>query len=828
MPLPLPPPRRGDLVRIRAERWRVERHVAYGDVALVEVTGRDRSNTGQRARFLLPFEPLDRLTDAHTPRVVRPARWRRHARRVLAGAAPDARALRAAANAAAAILPFQLEPALAVAHGISCRLLIADEVGLGKTVQAGLLIAEARRRQPDAHVLIAVPAGLREQWQDELRRRFHLPSLLLDAASLAQARPGLTAGANPWGAHAIVIVSIDYVKRPEAMRAIEALVWDVVVFDEAHTLCSHSERSTAAALLAERARTVVLLSATPHGGDDEAFTRLCGIGSLGDRSPLLLFRRTRHDVGLTVSRRAVWLRVRPTPAERAMHTALLAYARGVWAEADPEQGARLALAVLTRRASSSAASLVRSIERRLAALDHPDDNPPVRQIGLPLGDADAGDEAPATALIAPGLHDTAEECRQLRRLRDVARLAAVRESKLLALTRLLRRTKEPAIVFTEYRDTLSQLAAQAALRDAAQLHGGMTRGDRAAALRRFTTGQTRLLLATDAASEGLNLHERCRLVVHLELPWTPLRLEQRVGRVERIGQRRRVHALHLIAADTGEETVVARLLQRMTRIRRTLDRLRMSETAPDAILRAVLGGPAPAATAAAGGRALPPGVLVPNLRELATQEATRLHAARRLAATLSPRRPPVTPGDQTNESTGTAIEGDSRPVVTAITGRRGGLHCYWTFRHDITDADGQLIWEHLIALHARAIRGAPLGPGNVRALLNPHQPLLARALARQREAALLAVRDALAAPLALALRREHALRDAISARHARLSASLLQPGLFDRRAERAGAAQTAVRDDALARCAVRLRLLGLSQAPASGVSEVSFAVVVGR
>src|SRR5207244_8092968 len=92
-----------------------------------------------------------------------------------------------------------------------------------------------------------------------------------------------------------------------------------------------------------------------------------------------------------------------------------------------------------------------------------------------------------------------------------------------------------------------------------QLHGGLTARERIDVLRQFTAGETRVLLATDAASEGLNLHHRCRLVVNLELPWTPLRLEQRIGRVDRLGQRRRVHAVHLVAMNADEESLAARL-----------------------------------------------------------------------------------------------------------------------------------------------------------------------------------------------------------------------------------------------------------------------------
>jgi superfamily II DNA/RNA helicase len=120
---------------------------------------------------------------------------------------------------------------------------------------------------------------------------------------------------------------------------------------------------------------------------------------------------------------------------------------------------------------------------------------------------------------------------------------------------------EPALVFTEYRDTLLHLH-RAMGGTAAVLHGGLNRAERGQALADFVGGRRSILLATDAAGEGLNLHHRCRIVINLELPWNPTRLEQRIGRVDRIGQLRTVHAIHLIARDTGEPLILGRLRTR--------------------------------------------------------------------------------------------------------------------------------------------------------------------------------------------------------------------------------------------------------------------------
>jgi len=124
-------------------------------------------------------------------------------------------------------------------------------------------------------------------------------------------------------------------------------------------------------------------------------------------------------------------------------------------------------------------------------------------------------------------------------------------------------------VFTEYRDTL-QHVRQALDRPALVLHGGLTRDERSAVLAAFGRDPCGLLLTTDAAAEGLNLHHHCRLVVNLELPWNPMRIEQRIGRVDRIGQRRTVHAFHLVAAGTGEIRLLAHLRARVARAKADL------------------------------------------------------------------------------------------------------------------------------------------------------------------------------------------------------------------------------------------------------------------
>jgi superfamily II DNA or RNA helicase len=789
----------GDAVRIRNQRWVVERQIVYGSSSTLDVRGGDRSNTGQTARFLLPFEPIERTPVVRTPRVVRPAEWRVLARATLASATPRIDSLRTARTGRFDLMPYQLEPALAVTRGIGCRVLIADEVGLGKTVQAGLIVAELLVRQPDGRAIVVCPAGLRSQWQQELRSRFGLAATLLDASGLAAAVGELDPTANPWSACRLIVTSIDFIKRPEVLRALEGLVWDAVVLDEAHNLSMRSDRATAAAALAWRARTLVLLSATPHSGDAAGFARLCSLGDNNGRSPLLLFRRTREDAGVAVRRRTQWLHVRPTPAESKMLTALADYARCVWNTESAADAARLAMTVLLRRASSSAASLARSIERRLISIA----DAPIRgveQLSLPFVDASAADEEPALAIAAPGLPDVDEERRQLEQLLSLARLAAVRESKLAALTRWVSRVREPLLVFTEYRDTLAHLRETVfgrAFPDAAvvELHGGLTRTERQDAETNFVSGHARVLLATDAASEGLNLHRRCRCVINLEIPWSPVRLEQRIGRVDRIGQTRCVHAVNLVAAGTHEVTTVRRLVERGQRASTVL---RAAASSDMVMARTILTG---LDTPPEDRPLTVPGVTQrPELSALASCEAGWIATARRL-------------------QTG-GFHASRRPFVSMLT--RSTTRLLWIAEVSACGADDVPVWTALVGMemaaarHARTSTAVRSSLGAVERHLEDARPELSEAAANGA--------DALQRFVTVNAEREHAICAAIRVRHARIAADLLQPGLFDRRAERRATAQSHVLEEAIARCQHRLDELARAADLRIGPPVLRFAV----
>jgi SNF2 family DNA or RNA helicase len=568
------PLRAGDLVLARRARWRVVDVRAYETCQVVTLSGLAAPIAGVECRLLTPFDTLRRIARSDGVRIVGRARWRRAFRGLVAADRPPG-TLRTARLARIELMPHQLEPALAILRGAGVRLLLADDVGLGKTIQAGLIMAELRARAAADRVLIVTPAGLREQWARELSERFAIDACSVDARVLRRRLATLPVGVNPWSTIAVAIASVDYVKRVEVRPSVAACPWDLLIVDEAHGVAADSDRREAVHALATSASYVLLLTATPHNGDRRAFEALCALGALDapGEPPLVVFRRTRADVGFGATRRVHTIGIAQSAAERRLHRQLGRYSDAVRSER--REAARhdvcLALSVLHKRAFSSAWSLARSVERRLSALASTAAAADAEQLALPLGDPSgelvAADEAPAWPSELT-LADQRREQRLLSALLAGALAASRCESKIAALSRLLRRAGESVVVFTEYRDTLmhirERLALEASFAPAILvLHGGLGREERTAALEEFERRPRRILLATDAAAEGLNLHRQCRVVVNLELPWNPMRLEQRVGRIDRIGQRRTVHAFHLIASGTGEARILTRLRARL-------------------------------------------------------------------------------------------------------------------------------------------------------------------------------------------------------------------------------------------------------------------------
>ena len=542
-------------------------------------------------------------------------------------------------------LPHQIEAVyLKMLPQPRLRFLLADDPGAGKTIMAGLLIKEMKLREAIDRVLILCPSPLTIQWQDEMLRWF---GESFDIIFSAVDQQQLT---NPWQRSSQVIASIDYAKQDAVRERVWQQRWDLIIIDEAHKCSAYTKKSStrgdevektkryqlAEHLTAQPAGHVLLLTATPHHGDDDRFAHFIRlldpdlfpephrspakagemrreILSLGPDCPWAL-RRVKEDLKdlkgnrLFPDRHAHTITFRLNRDEYELYKAVTAYINEFLPQASGRKKASVALVrtVLQRRLASSTMAVFESIRRRLEKqqllLDELENlSPPQRARRLAQlhgrvvddeQDEDDLDEAERDQLT-DGFTD-AIELDQLRteiaalqellaRARRVRDLGA--DSKLTALQECLKRAefneltdgRGKLLIFTEHRDTLNHL------RDhlekwgytVTEIHGGMNPHERRHAQEDFRTTK-QICVATEAAGEGINL-QFCRLMINYDLPWNPTRLEQRLGRIHRIGQERDVHAFNFVASqseegqDIVEGRILARLLEKLDQMRAVLD-----------------------------------------------------------------------------------------------------------------------------------------------------------------------------------------------------------------------------------------------------------------
>ncbi len=542
-------------------------------------------------------------------------------------------------------LPHQIEAVYAkMLPQPQLRFLLADDPGAGKTLLAGLLLKEMKLREAIDRILILCPAPLTIQWQDELLRWFGEPfDLVFSAVDQQQL-------INPWDRPQI-IASLDYAKQEGVRDRVCAQRWDLVIIDEAHKCSAYTKRAggrgdevekTKRYQLAERlaAQTdhLLLLTATPHHGDDDRFAHFVRLldkdlfpepnrlGSraaeirrdvlrLGEDCPWAL-RRLKEDLKdlqgrrLFPDRHARTLPFRLNRAEFDLYKAVTAYINDFLAYTPGSTGTKrhsvaLARTVLQRRLASSTQAIHESLRRRLdkqqALLEELESLPPaqlakrlaqiqgrvadVEQDEDDLDDADR-DRLTGEVTSASELDQVRAEIAALRELGAQARRVrdSAADSKLAALAACLKKAefaelkdgRGKLLVFTEHRDTLDHLREHL-LRwgySVCQIHGGMNPHERQRAQEDFRTA-SQICLATEAAGEGINL-QFCRLLINYDLPWNPTRLEQRLGRIHRIGQERDVYAFNFVAAesedgqDVIEGRILARLLEKLDQMRAVL------------------------------------------------------------------------------------------------------------------------------------------------------------------------------------------------------------------------------------------------------------------
>lgn len=645
MPLSAPPSS-GNLVDVRERRFVVVdvqqsmldpdplRRDGFVRQHLVTLSSVEDDAFGDEVQVIWEIEPGARLAetialptaDGFDP----PGRLDAFLNAVRWGAATsaDVNSLQAPFRSGIEIEDYQLDPVVRAIAMPRVSLLIADDVGLGKTIEAGLVAQEMMLRHRARRILVVCPASLQIQWRDQMREKFGLDFRIVETALLRQLRRERGLHVNPWTHYPRLITSIDFLKRERPLRLMrEALrangqeyprPFDLLIVDEAHNIAPpgagrfalDSQRTQAVRELVPRFEHKLFLSATPHNGYQESFTALLEMldnqrfarGVQPDEAQLraIMVRRLkselpkRWDGSDRFPKRAIEpIPVHYTDDERRVHALLRQYSASRLSGATSGSGtertaAEFVLKLLKKRLFSSPAAFAGTLARHIETATAGRPIVAEREVSVPVlrryleraeeefGDEEAYDAATEDALQRSAEHLrllSSQERNLLEEMRHWAEGARGRaDSKAKELIAWLQRELMPggmwgdqrAIIFTEYRDTQKWLYDILASRNLTAgnrvmlLYGGMDTEDRERIKAAFQAdpalAPVRLLLATDAASEGIDLQNHCSRLIHYEIPWNPNRMEQRNGRIDRHGQRApEVRIYHFVGAGYRDE-----------------------------------------------------------------------------------------------------------------------------------------------------------------------------------------------------------------------------------------------------------------------------------
>jgi superfamily II DNA or RNA helicase len=509
------------------------------------------------------------------------------------------------------------------------RYILADDPGAGKTIMTGLLLKELHARGDLKRCMIVTPGSLAEQWQDELFRKFDLRFEILTNDRIESAVSG-----NIFSEVNHCIVRLDKLSRNEDIQQkLKVTDWDLIVCDEAHKMSAtvwggevrQTKRFRLGRLLSSITRHFLLLTATPHNGKEEDFQlfmslidqdRFEGAVRSGNRAvdvSDVMRRMVKEELlrfdgtPLFPERIAYTVNYDLSPLEAKLYTAVTDYVREEFNRADQLGGERkntvgFALTILQRRLASSPEAIFQSLKRRRERLenrlseerlgfraseyavslydDYDEDDLPSSE--LEEAEEQVVDQATAAQTISE-LEAEIATLKELERMANEVRMSG-EDRKWDELSKLLQDNdimfgsdglREKLIIFTEHRDTLRYLTEKIRSllgKDEAvvTIHGGLLRDERRKIQELFTQDKdVRILIATDAAGEGINL-QRAHLMINYDLPWNPNRLEQRFGRIHRIGQTEVCHLWNLVSNETREGMVFQRLFEKLEQAREAL------------------------------------------------------------------------------------------------------------------------------------------------------------------------------------------------------------------------------------------------------------------
>ncbi|WP_330322749.1 DEAD/DEAH box helicase [Streptomyces anulatus] len=585
----------GAQILVRDEEWLVRNvTLTRHDGARIEAVGASAFVRDQEAVFLTALDRVELIDPKNTRLVLDDSPNFRRSRLFLEAvlrktALPQSeRGLALADSFLLDALPYQQRPAELALSGrnLRPRLLIADVVGLGKTLEIGLTLAELIRRGRGERILVVTPQHVLEQFQHELWTRFAIPLVRLDSVGIERIQREIPAGRNPFTYFKRVIVSIDTLKNTDQYKHhLEHVNWDAVVIDESHNLINRgSLRNQLAKTLAPRTDALILASATPHNGDARSFAELITLldpAAISDPEHYraediehLFIRRTKVSPEVRDQMKGQWADRGPSLAIRCAATAaeekVFEELAEVWLPADGRKSVSavpLFPYTLLKSFLSSHEAMKATVSTRIKTLE--------RKHSAQVDEATA-------ELVA------------LRRLGELAGSMTEGDSaKFGALVRQLKeigvgpKSDTRVVVFSERVHTLEWLRktvpaalgfkGKAANEAARVMHGGLSDEQQMQCVEDFGLADTpvRILFTGDVASEGVNLHRQCHQLIHYDVPWSLIRIEQRNGRIDRYGQtfQPQFRALILTSEVDGakDDTLVAeRLLAREDESHRTL------------------------------------------------------------------------------------------------------------------------------------------------------------------------------------------------------------------------------------------------------------------
>lgn len=476
------------------------------------------------------------------------------------------------------LLPHQVEAALKVVSASRPRFLIADEVGLGKTIEAGLILKELKLKHGYTKILIVVPSPLLAQWQQELKTKFAEDFTILNGEALRKGKA--------FGKGRQFLVSVDLAKDERYLEGFLAQNFDLVIFDEAHRLRRDANMTTQAwhfaHAISKSVEGLLLLSATPFRGKLEEIFFLIQLldpdilgplstfqtqftedaSLLKNRLSPVVIRRRKIDVGGFTKRFAKTVKIDLARDEREFYDRTTTYVKTEFNRAlsRGENLKTFIMIVFQKLLDSSPYALLKALDGRRARLEglyfrvmhEMSESEDVAQAVREFQEEEGFEES---EILNP--QEIRAEIQTLTHLAQLGRKISS-DSKLRHLMKTLATMRgvghEKFVIFTQFKSTLEYLARNLTGYKVAEFHGGLNFEQKEDAIRRFFADHN-ILICTEAGGEGRNLQVAACLI-NYDLPWSPLKLEQRIGRIHRFGQTRDVHIVNFACRDTVAERVV--------------------------------------------------------------------------------------------------------------------------------------------------------------------------------------------------------------------------------------------------------------------------------